>query len=211
MQNKTKLSMFLILMLTPLIYANYTCSFKSITNNNPTNIGIGQNQLSLNVVDLGNSQAAFQFLNTGTENAVIEEVLFEDGSNLLSFSNFQTFDPGVNFLVNNKNLNLPGGNEPPVNFTESFGFFATPPAPQNGVGKGESLGIAFTYSSASFDELINSLDNNQLRVGIHVIAYENGGSESFTNCPPPQIPLPSSIVLACIGLATVSKLRRKRP
>ena len=206
MKKSVLLVFVLLLMLGGLSHANQTFWFTCITNNNSTNAEIGENQLSLDVTDIGQGQALFTFSNSGSKDAVVKNIIFEDSKGLLDFDSFSTSANGVNFVENNKNLNLPGGNAPPVYFNESYGFSANAPAPKKGVGPGESLGIVFDLNGTDFNGLVSSMQSDQLRIGTHVIAYQNNGSESFiSKCRNgvAVVPVPGALILAAFGLAAI--------
>ena len=189
-----------------------TCSFYNITNNNPVNAAIGEIQLSVDITGVNNDIARFTFANAGPADSVIAQIYFEDTDGLMNFNSFDTFESGVYFEQITGSLNLPGGNQSFVNFTESYGFAAKPPAPRNGIGPGESLAILFDLETADCNELISSIEQGQLRIGIQTVDFPDGNSESFITYPPGNgvlIPAPASFGLCLIGSASALLLRRK--
>ena len=192
--------------------ATLTCDFLNITNNNAVNAVIGEVQLSIDITGVNNNIARFTFSNTGPADSVIAKIYFEDTSGLMDFHSFDTFEPGIQFKKIKKHLNLPGGNEPFVDFTESYGFAAKRPAPQNGIGPGESLGILFSLEDTDFTNLVNNIQEGQVRIGVQTISFPDGGSESFINyCPGDNvlIPAPAAFTLCLIGTTFAAFLRRK--
>ena len=83
-----------------------------------------------------------------------------------------------------------------------------PPVQPNGVNPGESLGITFNLAGGgTFDDVLAELGDGTLRVGIHVQAFDTGGSESFVNSP---IPEPHAVALFAIGALLVGTSIRRR-
>jgi hypothetical protein len=119
----------------------------------------------------------------------------------------------------NQNAVLPGDNT----FTRQTtiaggGLFAadaplTPTAP-NGIAPGEWLEVRFKLVAGyDFEDTIAAMTaawtgpgNGQLRLGIHVQAFENGGSLSFIDNP---IPLPSGGVMGMAGMGLLCFRRRR--
>lgn len=217
MKNLKFVAMELVILLTWAVMpaqAVLTSGFVSITNNDPFNAAIGSAQISLDVTAVNSDMARFVFSNTGAEDAVISGIYFEDPERLLSFDSFDPFTSGVSFRQITRNLNLPGGNQPAVNFDESFGFAALPPPSHNGVNPAESLGIVFDLQGTTFEQLLDDIETGEVRVGIHVIGFEDGGSESFVNGTVPNgngnvIPAPAAVLLVVTGTALVGALRRR--
>jgi hypothetical protein len=56
-------------------------------------------------------------------------------------------------------------------------------------------------------DVLNDLNTGALRVGIHVIGYGSGGSESFINVPVPE---PGTGLLVGAGLLVLAAHRRRR-
>ena len=96
--------------------ATLTCNFLNITNNSAANAAIGEVQLSVDITGVNNNIARFTFSNTGPADSVIAKIYFEDTGGLMDFHSFDTFEPGICFKKIKKNLNLPGGNEPFVDY-----------------------------------------------------------------------------------------------
>ena len=176
---------------------------------------IGEAQLFVDVSDFGSNRALFSFRNTGPEPCVIEGIYFDDGA-LLSLASVVN-GPGVSFTQDGISPvnpgDLPAGNNlvPPFVTTANFLADADNPAGtnKNGVDPYESVGIVFDLKSGmDFDDVLGSLDDGSLRLGIHVGSFASGRSESFVNNG--VIPAPGAIVLGSIGAGLVGWLRRRR-
>ena len=188
--------------------------FDNITNNNAGDAAIGELQISVEVTDAGSDQVLFTFLNSGPEASSIADVYFDDGS-LLDFvylidADDNGGDPGVDFSQGASPPNLPGANNasPPFVTSADLSFDSDPPAQPNGVNPGESLGILFDIlSGSSFDDVIDSIESTDLRIGIHVQGFASGGSESFVNNPVPE---PATMLLLGSGLISLAGSGRKK-
>ena len=188
--------------------------FYNITNNNPLDAAIGESQLFVDVTDPGSKQVLFTFSNTGPAASSITDVYFDDGP-LFSFVGLIDADDGVggnagvDFSQGASPPNLPGANNasPPFVATAGFAFDSDPPTQHNGVNPGETLGILFNLGSNSFNDVIASLTNTGLRIGIHVQGFASGGSESFVNNPVPE---PATLLLLGSGLVGLAGFGRKK-
>lgn len=163
-----------------------------ITNNDAGDCTIAEDQITLDVTDAGGGNVAIELSNAAGEDAVIAAVYF-DGDVLDAIVSITNDPPGVEFSAGGAPPNLPGGN--PIGFDADLLATADAPPPQNGVGPGEALTITLSIAPGSdFDDVLAALASTDLRVGIHVIAFESGGSESLVNVPEPG-------ALALIALA----------
>ena len=101
-------------------------------------------------------------------------------------------DSGVDFSPGASPGNLPSGNtvDPAFETTKDFLADSDPPVSHNGVNPGESLGIIFDLAGVvdgdetyygTYSDVINELNNGDLRIGIHVQGFSSGGSEAFVN------------------------------
>lgn len=149
----------------------------------------------------------FHFRNAGPEASSISEVYFDDGS-LLALSTVVD-GPGVDFEPDANPPDLPGGENavPPFQVTEGFLAQSVPSPSMNGVGPSEWVMIDFTLQGGqTYLDVVDDLTTGALRIGIHVIAFDSGGSESFINAPVPE---PGTAVLVGLGLLALG-LRRTR-
>jgi hypothetical protein len=211
--------------------AGFTYSFHGITNNRAADTATGEAQLFVEVMDAGSSGGTnyvdFKFTNTGPKASSITDIYFDDGT-LMGITTI--FDgPGVNFEIGAAPKNLPGGNNVNPKFETTKGFFSADsesPTSHKGVNPDEWVTIRVglingqTYSD-TIAALTQATGYGGLRIGIHVQAFQGGGSESFINNPtyqtppgpgpdPSPVPAPAGMVLALSGFAALGLARLHR-
>lgn len=202
--------------------------FDCITNNNAGDCTIGEAQLGVDVTSYGlgtgsggTDQVLFTFTNTGADQSTISEVYFDDGSllglaGLIDMDDGVGGDPNVDFTQGANPPDLPGGNNIDPAFQVTAGFLADAdnPAPTWGVSPGESLGIIFDLQAGkAFADTIAALGDGSLRIGLHVINFASGGSESFVNNPTetiPPVPVPAAAWLFGSGLLGLVGIARRK-
>jgi len=190
--------------------------FGGLTNNNATNVAIGQNQLFVDITDPGGGRVSFRFFNTGPLGSSITDVYFADGT-LLGIAQIIN-GTGVSFSQGASPPNLPGGNlaSPPFQTTAGFLADSNPPVAANGVNPGEQMTIIFNLiNGKTFANTLAALNlggaPGGLRIGIHVQAFVGGGSESFINrSPPTNVPEPASLLMFGIGMLGLGFLSYRR-
>ena len=192
----------------------YLYGFECITDKNASNAMIGESQLFVEVLPYIDNQVVFWFKNIGPEPSSIEGIYFDDGS-LLQLAELIDEDdsggmPGVDFSQGASPPDLSGGNTLDPAFDVTAGFLADsdPPTSHNGVNPGEILGIVYTlHTGLALDDVINDLASGALRIGVHVIAFDYGGSESFVNSA--VVPIPGAALLFVPGLGMLAWIRRR--
>ena len=175
-----------------------TVGFDCLTNSIAGDCTIGEAQLSVDVLDIGGGQVSFTFNNAGPADAEVSEIYFDDGT-LLGISSVIS-GPGVSYVTGADPMNLPGANLASPVFQVTAGFLAEsiPPPSQEGVGPGEWVTIIFDLmGGGDYADVIDELTTGELRIGLHVIGFGSGGSESFLNEPVPE---PGTALLMGLGL-----------
>ncbi|MBD2339629.1 PEP-CTERM sorting domain-containing protein [Calothrix sp. FACHB-156] len=186
-----------------------TFGFNNITNGDT--VGDAYNtKFSFDVIDQGNNNVLFKFANKSisvlNEDPTIKQIAFSVDSsenNLLSGmtfnSSFNTSINGVNFVSDTSNLsqsnNIVGWNK---NTNLGAGLVTGQGGGnQNGVQKGEVLGIQFT---GNYNNILTAIANGKLKVGIHAGSLANGASDTYVNttsyvssAPPQAVPEPATI------------------
>lgn len=197
-----------------LAAASSTYSFTGVTNTNATNTNLGKSSLFVEVIDMG-SQVAFKFTNTSASS--LTDVYFDDGA-LLGIASISDSGDGVDFSQGAKPAEMPGRNNltPAFNTTAGFSADSNSPTSPNGVTSGEWLTITFDLQSGKdYSDVLSALalPNNggtgDLRIGLHVQSFSNGGSESFVNVASP-VPEAQTVVMMLAGLGLVGLIGVRR-
>lgn len=207
-----------LLVSTGPIWAN-SYGFKCITNNSTANAAIGESQLfvTINAV-VGNDNAAlFLFGNKGPYASSITDVYFDDGT-LLGIASING-SAGVSFSQFANPGNLPGANNatPPFVTTAGFSADSDAPAQPNGVNPGETLEILFNLiNGKTYTNTLTAMSTGELRIGIHVQGFANGGSEGFVNTLDPPysddnpVPEPATMMGAFMAFGALARYLRKQ-
>ena len=167
----------------------YTYGFNNITANDTTNAATGETQLFLDITDAGMTDAGvaqvlFRFSNSliPGDLSSITQIYFDDDSELLNGISQLVASNGVDYFEPAKIGQLPGGNSLDPRFRGDFSVEPNAPTAPNGINPGEWLGVYFDVNNGgTFDQIVAALESSKLRVGFHVQAFENGGSEAFIN------------------------------
>ena len=191
-------------------------TFENITGNHPSSAAAGEAQLSaeLELVPGEDDAVRFCFFNHGPVASSVKDIHFEDDLALLAELTAIS-GTGVRFSEEDRAGNLPGGQ--PIGFDADTSLSAHSPAPSWGLNPGDVLYLSFGLSAgADLDAVRAAIASGDLRIGLHVIAYPNGKSESFVSvpggaAPPPQaVTEPSLVVVMGLGLVAMGALRRTR-
>jgi PEP-CTERM motif len=184
-----------------------TYSFGCVTFNSPTNCATGSSQLGLSFTQ-GVGYVDFLFTNTGTLASSITDIYFDWANAADTFSPGSiTNSSGVSFSWGASPSNLPGGQNLNPDFSANLGADSNAPVQQSGVNPGEWVSFRFVTGTT---DTASDLFSGDLRVGLHVQGFANGGSESFVTVASPA-PEPETYALMLAGLAMVgASLRRKR-
>ncbi|MCG3198275.1 MAG: hypothetical protein GHCLOJNM_02770 [bacterium] len=200
-------------------HANATLyTFDNITNNNATNAAIGEAQLFVEVLSYAPGQVLFKFLNIGLAACSITDVYFDNGNPAETFLNLAGLidrddgvggHNGVDFTPPAVPSNLPGGSAVGFQVTTGFSADSDSPIQARGVNPGEWLGVVFNLlSGKTFADVLADIADGDLRIGIHVQGFRNGGSESFVNNG--VVPEPATVGLLAAGLLSLAAGRRRR-
>jgi hypothetical protein len=200
----------------------------NITGNSATNALAGSQQLNIRVTDatggenLNSNQVLFRFSNVGAATSSITQIYFDNGVSLGSINQVANSGAGVSFSKATGNLNLPGGNSLASKFVANFAVKANTPVSQMGVNnsttaQGEWVSVLFNLGpNKTLQSVMSEMSNGSLRVGMHVQAFGDGGSEAFVNqllVKPPikkKVAEPGTIAaLSVVAVGAAMKRRRK--
>jgi hypothetical protein len=216
----------LVLMATALTASPaqaFRLSLSNISGKSATNALTGQNQLFIDVTDaLGGENAAatsvlFKISNVGTQASSITQINFDNSTVLKSASTITDSGTGVDFSRSTKAMNLAAGNT--VNFNSDFSFKSNGSVSQMGVNPNEWVSILFNLNTGkTLQSVIMDLQKGDLRLGMHVQAFGDGGSEAFvsqpfkvssTPPPPKKVPEASSAMGLMLLAGRFAQLKKR--
>ena len=148
-------------------------------------------------------QARVELYNGSSVNSTIAEIYFDDSGGVLS-EIADIVGPGTSFSEGGSPGHLPAGNDLSPAFQTPADFMASAdnPAPTNGVNPGEDVAILFEVNGCVC-HVVKDLEDGTLRIGLHVIAFSDGSSESATT------PEPATMALMLAGSLMLLRRRRK--
>ena len=205
----------------PLLFATVTCAsptgFTCISGHSILNCATGAAQLFYNVTDVGGTQTRIDVVNTGPLASTITQIYFDDTNSRL-LGNFVSFAPSAGYVLSRAGIRrvFPRGHETPqsripTDLSASAGREGCSVA--DGMGRSEP-GTALQLQSRPLD-IVTDLADGDLRLGLHVQNFANGGSESFVDMPSSggtaaPVPEPATLVLFGTGLGIVAFLKKLR-
>jgi hypothetical protein len=186
-------------------------SFSAITSNDPAGFApsAGETQLYLGISPLSDGQASFVFTNTGPAQSSVSQIYFDFAPALHLGLEAINNGPGVDFEVPHRDQeNLPGGKTLENRFLSDLGISADNPAPFNGINPDEGLELRMSYNGAY--DLFDAIENEELRIGLHVQSFAGGYSESFVNTRAhlDTIPEPGTLSILLAGGFVLRWIRR---
>lgn len=144
----------------------------------------------------------FKFHNESSIDSSIARIYLDDNS-LLSFEGISE-GPGTSFNVPAVPLNLPAAQLLTPPFVMDFSIGADAPLPHNGINPTEWLTIHYNLiNGAIVADITNALNDESLRIGVHVIGLPDGSSESAV------IPEPTTLLLLGLGGLVLRRKRQK--
>lgn len=189
-----------------------TLSFSNIENNSSVNLS---GQLSADVTTDGSNAflKIFNDVDSGTY-ASITGIYFDYDAALTAVSFSSDSGAGVNFSDGAVPANLPGGNDPSVNFSADYSADADNflvPQKENGVdATGEFITFMATLSATyNYDNFLASLADGTFRVGLHISGIDDGfdNSDSYVSA----VPVPAAAWLfgtALFGFFATTKRKK---
>ena len=159
--------------------------------------------------DGGDSTVRFAFYNNSKVDCVVTRIYFDDGTLLDGSTRNIINSPGTLF---NENFpgpgNVPGGNEIDFIADKEFNVGAESPSPENGINSilaGETVTLEFELLSGGLQDILDELNNGDLRVAIHIMSFPDGSSNGAVN-----IPEPATICLLGLGGLLFGKRKKHR-
>lgn len=151
-------------------------------------------------------QALFTFTNNCDNGGVLSRIYIKE-NDLITFNSIYDQSEGVSFSdPDYKNAMLPGGKDLGFTPQNTYAIQADPARPKNGLHYQDFVSILFDLNGdVLFSDVINTISNGTLAVGLHVQSMPGGASASFAAT---AIPEPATLMLLGIGAFLVQRKKR---
>jgi hypothetical protein len=185
--------------------APYAFSWIWDSDANPADGVVGEQQLSFTVSEAtGIDGVVFTFSNAGELSCSLTDIYFESSLGTLEgLISIDDSSEGVSFSQGADPSNMPRWKK--VDFEPTLGMTAGsnhPAVSHNGINNPDEWLSITVATQAGLDQIRQELDNQDIRIGIHVQAFDDDGSESFIT------PEPVSMAILALG-GLILKRRRK--
>ena len=208
-----------------------TLTFHTVSNNNGTNVGLGESLLRVDVYSGQDGVAAdavafkFYFNSAAASQPTITDIYFADGTLLETPPDITKSAGVVGFDQAATPQDLPSA-PPSFQTSQFFTSAADNPQPSKGVNPGEYIIFTFDMKlGTDYNDILAAINapyagdpNNPvyststLGLGLKVANFAAGGSETFVNDPVNPVPAPAGLVLAlsCAPFLLVGRVIRRK-
>lgn len=180
--------------------------FPFVVFENADGVNVAGLDLSLTLIDSG-SHVDFMISNNSTIGGVVTGIAVEDPGISPTLSGMTILPVGVGPDWSISGLAVPGsiaGFSGPWNGTLGA-VRADPPPVGNGIATGEFLTLRFSLGSSSFDDVVDAVSAQSLRLVMHIQALGENNQFSVWGT---TVPSPATAALLLGGLVVASRRRR---
>lgn len=198
-------SLLLAALLPLAALAGSSFNFNVFTDNGNYNNAVND-AYYLRIDQTDNGYMNFNIMNNSYNvYSVISAIYIEDLNGSIYNLSIQP-NGDVEFTIDDRPSEFPSGQNLLPPFESTASIRANPPPALNGIEPGEQLNLTFLYNEG-YNDLVEDVENGDVRVGIHVIAFPDESSESAVIH---VVPEPQTMLLFALGICGLLLWRKSR-